>query len=116
MTIPELIEKLEKATCPDRDIDKAITELFGTKNDHGVLICAGYLGIGMFTSSIDAAVQLCERVLPGWLWLVEAGGDSDYGATVVSDDSSICSDWHKSTPAIALCIAILRALQPKEGE
>lgn len=39
-----------------------------------------------FTTSLDAAVALCERVLPGWWWRV--------GTCHVSDDATIGPDYN----------------------
>lgn len=116
MTRSDLIEKLEKAEGPDRELDRSLSETFGRKNDFGVLICAGYLGIGDFTSSVDAAVRLCERVLPG------------HGYDIARCEQCHATIWEKdkngnfvsrtyqvpgATLPIALCIAILKALQAK---
>lgn len=70
--------------------------------------------IPSFTASIDAAVALAERVLPGWLpsisksiqrryWYVEL---SRVGYGCVKDVDAV-----HDIPAIALVIAILRAKQ-----
>ncbi|OJU50847.1 MAG: hypothetical protein BGO02_03955 [Brevundimonas sp. 67-6] len=76
----------------------------------------------LFTTSLDAALALAERVLPGWYW--RAGrtplghwhhGRYTYGwAHVSRTDASNCdrgdeaTGW-AATPAIALVIATLRA-------
>lgn len=74
------------------------------------------------TTSLDAALALAERVLPGWYW--RAGrtplghwhyGRYTYGWVHLSrTDASNCdrgdeaTGW-AATPALALCAAILRA-------
>lgn len=148
MTIPELIEKLEKVIGPDRELDACIaftTGEFDFKLKHGFEDCRiergarreddfvevhvvnkGTLIYGerypRYTASIDAAVQLCERVLPDYLWGITQGTDGDvefqgniWPNTQPFDASKDHFGYH-SKPALALCIAILRALQPKEGE
>lgn len=80
------------------------------------------------TSSLDAAVALCERVLPGWTGLVDFGGTSRCSATLVGplketgeDFDGYPVDLHDSaqgegsTPAIALLIAILTALEARDA-
>ena len=68
--------------------------------------------------SLDAALALAERVLPGWLWSVgiaRRGGKvfAEADAYEVNGDGD--AEWfcqtEATTPALALCIAILRAKQ-----
>lgn len=64
---------------------------------------------GLYTSSIDAAVALCGRLLPGYrwvLWLTRAE------LWVAEDLVSVSSG--KSGTALALCLAIVRALIAQE--
>ncbi|NTG01837.1 hypothetical protein G6L30_17100 [Agrobacterium rhizogenes] len=148
--LEELIAALEKATGPDRWCDANIyamahgqtIQIFGgniVSNGHSVI---GWLdpgkvnvnftpsGIGelipRYTASIDAAVALVERVLPGW----RIENLSEWDAEILRDQgpwmcdlvqrrleffdrkSAKCS--HAPTAALALCIATLRALFPKE--
>jgi len=74
--------------------------------------------------SLDAALALAARVLDGWLWDVTTittavGGLRKPLASVVRPDQpegeEIKTWGYGSTPALALCIAILRAKQG-EGE
>jgi hypothetical protein len=82
------------------------------------------------TTSLDAALALAERVLPGWDWSVSGvkepiwGYNDDRegppratlrrrGPLVANEGLSIA---HASTPALALCLAILRASNPTDGE
>jgi hypothetical protein len=74
--------------------------------------------------SLDASLALAEKVLPGWLWdvttITTAFGDLRKPlASVVRPDQpegeEIKTWGYASTPALALCIAILRAKQG-EGE
>lgn len=70
--------------------------------------------------SLDAALALAERVLPGWLWDVTTittavGGLRKPLASVVRPDQpegeEIKAWGYASTPALALCIAVLKAKQ-----
>lgn len=70
--------------------------------------------------SLDAALALAERVLPGWLWDVTTittavGGLRKPLASVVRPDQQEGEEiktWgYASTPALALVIAIIRAKQ-----
>lgn len=62
------------------------------------------------TTSLDAALALAERVLPGCRCIAERDHDGTGWACVrASEDSErFMTDAH--TPALALCISILRAL------
>jgi hypothetical protein len=70
----ELLDRVESATGHDPRLDHVINGLFPD--------CE--LGAPYYTGSIDAAVALCERVLPGWAWKV--------GTCCVSDDAWVCPD------------------------
>ena len=153
--LEELIAALEKATGPDRWCDANIhvmahgqtIEIFGgniVSNGHCVI---GWLdpgkvnvnfttsGIGekipRYTASIDAAVALVERVLPGWTW--DIGGcpedfltdkDKPFNAALMGPVSYAVIDRevgeepvydtaHASAPTapLAICLAALLALQ-----
>lgn len=119
MTIAEIIEKLEKAEGADRDLDAAIHIATNPPLREGYR----FGNIPVYTSSIDAAVQLYDRVLPGFLWGITqdaADGDVEFQGNVWPNaqpfDASKDHFGYHSRAAIALCIAILRALQTKEGE
>lgn len=101
--LDELIQRLEKATGPDRELDIAIASAW--KQHHSgrwSIVNAPY-----FTSSIDAALTLVPE---GWFmealhqqprgWLCYVGSRSNSLARMESE---------ADTAAIALCIAALRA-------
>ena len=83
-----------------------------------------------FTASIDAAIALAERVLPGWGWEIASNtnhiknclnpeygkpiGKHPHWAVVANQSSRKFVDG--ATPAIALCIAILRAKEASNAE
>jgi hypothetical protein len=100
----ELLARVESAAGPDRELDYAIhdIQMGGWLQEHGYERSKdgdGYVtdtppvegtsrccGPEEFTSSIDAAVALCERVLPGWWWKV--------GTCCVSDDACVAPDYN----------------------
>lgn len=72
------------------------------------------------TASLDAAVALCERVLPGWQWAVwggavEAGSTKPRCMAHVSDGRTQWTASDTPNAAIALIIAILTALEAREN-
>lgn len=116
----DLIERLEKANGPDRELDGAIAlslgwtyqKMKGDKRAYyrkpGVTDCYLRATVPEYTSSLDAALTLVPVDL-GW----DAGqfGDISY-ATVWSDDRTCPQDRYQveaASPAVALCIAALRA-------
>lgn len=126
-----LIAKLEAATGPDRELDVAIScaidgrvlekrgndrkewlYLSGTDNcrqDPGVF---GQFLSPRFTASIDAAVALAERVLPGWRGSVQFGNfECQVTAYLGSDEDTKEATAAHDMPAIALVIAMLLAKQ-----
>ena len=167
MEASELIERLEKATGPDREIDAllwahfdnrvvriAYGEVIARKRDSLDDVRLGFVDPTplrsnfygwdgeAYTASIDAALALVERVLPGWLYGVRhtsvwcpdhkwAGkpvweallgdpGESDSYEPWCDLD---CYDEYDEVreaaadhclPALALCLALLRASPTEE--
>jgi len=126
MNIAEMIERLENATGPSREMDaqiwRAVTggEYLITSRSPPVAI--GGATIPAYTASVDAAVTL---VRDGWSWTV---GNCDEGdapwacltSPLDSDEDGGCKDYHASaaTAPLALCIAAVqvRQMPPREGE
>lgn len=102
MTIDELIADLEKATKPCERLDKAIHLIVAPENPHPYH-CPRYTG------SIDQAVTLVPK---GASWFIESWPPSP--TRKVTSDAAVCMGGERycsdaSTPAIALCIAALKA-------
>lgn len=131
----ELIARLKALAGPDREVDARIKcALFAPAesyveqssfNGEWCIYDGEYGGrpclfqfprdlqnfrLARLTGSIDAAVALCERVLPGWIWQV-----SQLTADVWDGINGGFTAYHK-IPAIALLIATLKALDAKETE
>lgn len=118
--IAELIVRLEKATGPDRELDEAILRFLGWEGSP--------LPSFSPTSSLDFVI---EEVVPrgDWVWLVRkhSGKPLHDGVTgkrakafanvyTAKDDGPMFDVFVKSTPAIALCIAALKARENKTHE
>lgn len=98
MTKDELIAALEAATGPSFVLDLSIAFYVRPAD------IAQTLGPRPYTASIDAAMTLVpER----WQWVLD-GGDTPSRACLL-DRGERCVDVTGATPAIALCIAALRA-------
>ena len=124
-----LLSRLQGLSAPDREVDALIwlqltpgatrkqwsyihtatqreCHVDETRNADGRLTIVPEL-----TASLDAAVALCERVLPGYDWIV---GHTNGGLTIhaqVGQNEMVFGE----TPAIALIIAILTALEAREN-
>lgn len=65
--------------------------------------------VGDFTSSLDASLALAERVLPGCRVMVERDHDGSGWACVRPREDGPAITSEATAPALALCIAILKA-------
>jgi hypothetical protein len=106
----DLIKRLEEAEegCPflDREIWVAL-EFYRRSSPPAA---------PEYTTSIDAALALAERVLPGCLWTAGSNtydgapnGQAEVFLPVPSDFHDGCGEVTAATPTLALCIAILKA-------
>ena len=115
--LTDILARLEAATGPDQELDKLIGAALGS-NPHitGPVSAAG-VGITRYdhiTASLDAALALVERVLPGWAWAI-FGPDPSFGlpmceASLAPGDAFSGVKVDGPTPALALLIAMTRAL------
>ena len=116
----ELIERLEKATGPDREIDcliaVALNPAFRIEYAPGVDTLVPYVvspprrgevGVPRYTASIDAALSLVPADPVYSDWTVERDDDS-YQASVHAPHGDLAFS-QGATPAIAMCIAALKA-------
>lgn len=133
----DLITKLEEAGEGSRELDKAVWLACGLPPKWGGPFDGAGNGVweGPHVSySLDAALALTLRVLPGWhvttsthrCLLCEFGGNHadlrPANATVSKQmddlgnyDGKTAAHAHASTPALALCAAILRASEEKQS-
>jgi len=114
----DLIEKLEKASGPSRELDGLIwIAIDGIRNTENwksppAIPLTDYLreAAPKFTESVDVAL----RVNPGWFWRAGSGAQEAGWAHLNRLHLSHCDQVDEShgigaTPAIAICIAGLRA-------
>lgn len=105
-TLRDLLVRVEAATGPDWELDYGLFRAFaipGRSNDWNP--SAG----NMFTSSIDAAVALIERVLPHSL--IGLSNDRTEGWTA---KVRLSCGKRMPDPALALLSALLKALIARE--
>lgn len=135
--LSSIIARLEKAEGPSYSLEVEIAYLTGfwpaeridrvTRADDGHLAVWFTEGPDLplppaVLSSIDAAVSLANRVLPGWFWRCGSTPLFPNGWAHVSryhadhcdrQDEASCADGKAANVAIALVLATLRALQQK---
>lgn len=129
MVATPLIERISKLDAPDREVDAEIAmHLLGYTrvnrmekwpeakpiwdfyegeplNSNGVLI-------PKYTASVDAAIALAERVLPGWGFFLRSDKDGHNCGMVYPVHNFVTPGTESgATPAISMCIAILRATE-----
>lgn len=134
-----LIRRLEVSTGPDRELDgdlwwtldhAAAERVYNTgalglprKYPASLPIPAGLGRAGVYamaprlSSSLDAALALVERALPGWRKSVVVLTPDPCEAYVWDANTGTIGHDHRSlapTPALALCLALCRALQAQE--
>lgn len=120
-----LIDRLSNLDGPDRRIDEEIKawSMNARKlcvRDVGEIYVMGdecaervFLNpIEPFTASVDAAIALAERVLPDHDFII---GKTNCGLTIHAQVGTNEMEFG-ANPAIALCIAILRAKEASHGE
>jgi len=137
MSISELIKALEAADGPSRELDVAIdmtlwpNKMFMPSNPDPLdwVVKVGDIWSGVYrdgsymtnsdrycrryTYSVDAAIALCNRVLPEAKWEITTTGFKP-GCTIVSNGRMIAGSY-SLIPAIALCLAVLRAKLSQDG-
>lgn len=130
-----LITSLELARAGSRRLDIAIRDaLFPEDAAKDFIFKTGFADqpwthgethvviVENYTTSLDAALALAERVLPGWRWQISALEDGAIGSVAKWGGGHLIEfvssqrdgdDVRLFPPALALCIAILRATNPK---
>jgi len=122
MSLSALLERVEGATGGDREIDDAIVERMFGKSMLVITEDAGTVWRNhkapFYTSSVDAALALIGRVLPGlYMWRL----DFDDEPTPHPADALLCwaggtASEGGATPALALCAALLAAMIGEEAK
>lgn len=129
--LSSFLARLEAASGPDQRLDRELwevvvgecthrrTHFIMLENDERQLECtdcgADTYGSDKWsglTRSLDAALALCERVLPGWEVLLSNEGavPSDWVASIGPRGTFTSYEAVTPAPARSLCIAIVKAL------
>jgi hypothetical protein len=124
-----LIERVRGLKGADRDVDAAMAKIAGWHpNGYGCKMpddvpaywYSDAFGLPSYTGSVDAAIDLAERVLPGWsyeltktkhcvaeMWLADENG-------FVSGNYPHVKPVEAATLPLAIILALLLSLQSQE--
>lgn len=124
-TLRDLQRRVAAASGPDREIDAGVwcfergyvlrawntNTVFWSKVADGMQFNGNDMMriVPRYTASLDAAVALLNRVLPGWWWALGvsmSGFSTKVGETIFHDKS----EGDGCLPPLALCSALLSAL------
>ena len=111
----EIIERLEKMDGPDTETDIDIwCEIFAPD---AAAIDPGFRA-PPYTASLDAAIALVEKMLPGWDFELTKFGS--HGSVAILWPEGLRDAWARrtwsegATPTIAVLIAFFRALESSD--
>lgn len=122
--LQELLERVEKAEGPSKALDISISEaVLGGMPRYDGDDCPEFLL--PYTASLDAAVALVEKMLPGWV--IQIGVYPERNVAGVTEPErepfvGVTDQWPRTwrakgaTPALALLAALLRALISQRSE
>ena len=124
--IAGLLERVRAVTGPDRELDAAIARVCGYglvqsewhQNSlewyawEGPVRCGPWIVLPKYTASVDAALALVERKLPGWQYHMGTCGEDDMPWACITQPDEPCRDFPASAPTIAIAVldALLSAL------
>jgi len=140
MSLDEIIERLATTDKPDARINAFLTCMFHLKGlrpaepddfdgkfgyyPHQIKTEHGFLMAHPYTSDLNEAADLVDKILPGRFWHFAKGrimpNEPLYGAFILEADEveHVLGEAESNHPALALTLAALRAykLIRKEGE
>lgn len=106
MNLAELIDRVERAERGSLQLDVDVLEVVWPR-----WITESEELARFVTSSVDSALGLVERVLPGWEYCISKGLNEPACASISPANRVTDACGEATTPALALVAATLRALQ-----
>lgn len=130
--LQDLLERVEKATEPDRELDAALVVTFDQRpqiyakdserlvayalrgpKQRKEMVSVGVGGRGIvvpsYTASIDASLEMVEKVLPVWGYSVEREASDYFSACLMKPGAPQVVSAPGKTGALAILAALLRA-------
>lgn len=105
--LSSLLSRVEEANGPNYALERDIALAF-SEPDVQVVVTP-------VTASLDAALSLCERVLPGWFETIERVGPNQWRAILSRREAGHDACYGKGrSRSLALLAALLRALISQE--
>lgn len=126
--LKDLEKRLEEATGRDLELDADLWSIWDKRPLEGVCSDAviykrdphdriAFDAPPPYTASLDAAVSLCERVLPGWWMMIVSEGKHGWSAQLGNGGHGIEGGWgRKPSAALAVCLVTVRILLSKGGD
>ena len=112
-------ERLQALKEPDREVDAMINIMI-----HQLPEIENWTNLDIHclsanspvTKSLDAAIELCEKMLPEWNWSISSAGYTDVYKNISQANYKAAMTRTRAhpTPAIALLIARFKALEELE--
>ncbi len=122
---PTLLDRLRAAKGPDRELDAEIAHALGQTVTYSTEIHPQPCGddgcyLPEWTASLDAALALAERVLPGWAWSMsydppETTGNPPHAFKLRAPNRATHGEghwYHAPTAPLAVLIALLSTQEP----
>jgi|SRR4051794_6114282 hypothetical protein len=106
----DLVKRLARVRAPDRDLDSAIwRSVHRAASGKEAELPADPAPI---TGSIDAALDLLNRIRPGWVWKLQRSqkGGEFFKFTLEPPDGVAVRGYNEAIPALAVVDALLRSL------
>lgn len=114
--LESIIARLDAATGPDRELDTAIWRAL----DNGVADKTPLPWLCLYTERLDSVLGLVDKKLPGWTWTLHSPRSGlKYGAALHDHKTRggiVRVSEHEGNAALALCLALCRALLAQQTE
>lgn len=125
----KLLERIRAADGPDRELDEQLALAIGgwkqsedshyTESPEGLDYYYPSEHWPHYTASIDAALALVTKLLPGRWWVLNSGLEAGSATCLIDAGKPFeTHNDHGATPPLAILASLLTALiaQPKPGE
>lgn len=109
-TLQDLLTRVEAATGPDRPLDADIHRMVHGIGERGVVL---WTDVAPYVESVDAALALVDRLLPGCVYqmgTMQSGIEGGWAQIWLADSTEGGDCFSTDSKRFALPLAILAAL------